>query len=196
MGKNSYKFDSRTEEEFIEDLRRGLKNEVDSIRKFERILKSNGVENPEVVYVGSDEEGEVVYDSNNNIADVDLFPDYLLKYKEQRRIRYNFIEVKVCNPHSPFAYFKVKQLEQYNEVDSVRIMFVMGLDTKYPMFILVNPEDILKINVEPTTVYGKETLVVPVDYFEWENFSENALREHEILKKNYIRPFALKSSCA
>lgn len=182
----NYKMDFRTEKEFIEDLTRGLENEAKVIQKFRNILKNSDIENPEVVFVGSEAEGTVSYDENNKVADVDVFPDYLLKYKEKRRIRFDFIEVKVCNPHSADVYFKVKQLEQYRELGNVSILFVMGFKTRYPMFVLVKPDDILNLGIKPTIVYGKETIVMNAQYFNWETL-DILDRDYNLIKKDYIR---------
>lgn len=182
-----YKFDSRTKEEFVSDMEKGLKNEVKAINTFREILSNSTVQNHEVVYVGSDQEGEISYDRDNGIANVDLFPDYLLKYKERRRIRANFIEVKVCNPHSRECYFKVKQLEQYRDLGRVTILFVMGISTSTPKFILVTPEEILNLGIESSVVYGKETIKVPSDYFNWEPFVGDMRHRGNILSKPYIK---------
>jgi hypothetical protein len=184
---NKYKFDSRNKEQFIADMEKGLKAEVSSINTFREILSNSSVENPEVVYVGSDEEGKITYSKDGDIANVDLFPDYLLKYKEDRRIRANFIEVKVCNPHSRECFFKVKQLEQYKGLDKVVILFVMGFDTSTPKFILVKPEEVLNLGIEPVYVYGKKTIKVPTDAFNWEDFSGNIEDRGNILTKKYIK---------
>jgi hypothetical protein len=187
MAVNNYKFDSRSKEEFISDMERGLKAEVKSIETFRGILANSEVEHPEVMYVGSDEEGKISYDNDNEVSNVDLFPDYLLKYKENRRIRANFIEVKVCNPHSQEAFFKVKQLEQYKELEKVVILFVMGFDTATPKFVLVKPEEILNLGIRPTKVYGKSTIKVPVSRFHWEDFSAEKTNRGNVLTKKYIK---------
>jgi hypothetical protein len=187
MTVNNYKFDDRTKEEFISDMEKGLKAEVKSINVFRDILHNSDVEHPEIVYCGSDEEGQISYDKDNEVANVDLFPDYLLKYKENRRIRANFVEVKVCNPHSQECFFKVKQLEQYKELEKVVILFVMGFDTASPKFILVKPEEILNLGIRPTKVYGKSTIRVPVSRFHWEEFSPHKEDRGNILTKKYIR---------
>lgn len=197
MSVNKYKFDNRTKEEFIADMEKGLKAEVDSINTFRKIINNSTVENPEIVFVGSDEEGKVSYDRDNEVANVDLFPDYLLKYKDDRRIRANFIEVKVCNPHSEECFFKVKQLKQYEELEKVLILFVMGYNTSSPKFVLVKPEDILNLGIEPTKIYGKSTIKVSTSYFNWDDFSNVDRQRGNIVKKNYIkerRPFRRKSN--
>jgi hypothetical protein len=186
MSLNNYKFDSRTKEEFVADMEKGLKAEVKCIQVFREILKSSTVENPDVVFVGSEEEGKIAYDGNNEVANVDLFPDYLLKYKENRRIRANFIEVKVCNPHSKECYFKVKQLEQYKDLEKVVILFVMGFDTTTPKFVLVKPEEILGLGIRPVKVYGKDTIKVPTTCLDWEDFSADKDRDN-VLQKEYIK---------
>jgi hypothetical protein len=186
MSVNSYKFDSRTKEEFIADMEKGLQAEVTSINIFRDILDSSDVENPEVIYVGSNEEGKISYDSNKEVANVDLFPDYLLKYKENRRIRADFIEVKVCNPHSKECYFKVKQLEQYKELEKVVILFVMGFGTSNPKFALVRPEEILSLGIEPVEVYGKSTIKVPSENIAWLPFNRD-LKFNRLLVRKYIR---------
>lgn len=188
MSVNNYKFDDRTKEEFIADMEKGLKAEVSSINTFKSILENSDVEHPEIIYVGSDEEGAITYDGDNEVANVDLFPDYLLKFKENRRIRANFIEVKVCNPHSREAYFKVKQLEQYKELGKVVILFVMGFDTNNPKFILVKPEEILRLGIRPTQQYGKATIKAPTHLFNWENFDSDLKDRGDILAKKYIKP--------
>ncbi len=182
---NDYKFDERTKEEFIKDLQDGLKKEVYAINVFREILKNSVVENPEVIYVGSKEEGEVIYD-DGNIANVDVFPDYLLKYKKHRRIRCNLIEIKVCNPQSSHAYFKKKQLEQYSELDNVLILFVMGISTDSPKFILVTPSQIMGLGIDAVRIYGKETYKCNVELFNWEKFSPSK-RDYSILDKRYIK---------
>ncbi|RPK20011.1 hypothetical protein [Paenibacillus xylanexedens] len=182
---NDYKFDDRTKEQFIKDLQDGLKKEVHAINIFREILKTSVVEKPEVIYVGSEEEGVVIYE-DGNVANVDIFPDYLLKYKKHRRIRCNLVEVKVCNPHSKFAYFKKKQLEQYDELDNVVILFVMGISTDSPKFILVTPNQIMNMGIEAERVYGKETYRCNVDLFNWEKFSP-IQRDYSLLDKKYIK---------
>jgi hypothetical protein len=186
MSVNNYKFDSRTKEEFIADMEKGLSAEVTSIKIFKEILDNSDVENPEVIYVGSDEEGKITYDNNKDVANVDLFPDYLLKYKENRRIRANFIEVKVCNPHSRECYFKVKQLEQYKDLDRVVILFVMGFDTSSPKFTLVKPEDVLSLDIEPVSVYGKSTMKVPTEKLVWLPFNRT-YSFNRLLSRKYIK---------
>lgn len=188
MSVNSYKFDDRTEKEFIKDLEKGLKNEATATNIFREILLNSTVENPDVVYVGSDEEGKVSYNSDNKVANVDLFPDYLLKYKESRRIRFNFIEVKLCNPHSREAYFKVKQLEQYKEISNVVILFIMGFSTKNPKFILVEPDEILELGIEPEDVYGKQTIKAPAWRFNWLDF-DPSVKRGDLLNTDYIKEF-------
>jgi hypothetical protein len=182
---NVYKFDSRTKEEFLRDMEDGLRKEVEAINVFRQILNKSEVENPEVIYVGSEEEGKIIFDGDN-VANVDLFPDYLLKYKKNRRARCNLIEVKVCNPHSKFAYFKKKQLEQYEELFNVIILFVMGINTNTPKFILVSPRQILGMGLDAETIYGKETFKCHVDLFDWESF-EPIERKYSVLEKKYIR---------
>lgn len=185
---DSYKFDERTKEKFIDDMTKGLKNEVVIINTFRKILDNSDIESPDIVYVGSDEEGVIIYDGSDNIANVDLFPDYLLKYKESRRIRANFIEVKVCNPHSREAYFKVKQLEQYKELEKVVILFVMGFATTTPKFALVKPEDILSLDIESEKVYGKDTIKVPASLLRWKDFSSD-IKIRNIMNRRYIRRY-------
>lgn len=182
-----YKLDGRTKDEFIKDLERGLKNEAIAIRKFEEILSnSSGVRTPSIVYIGSDVEGKVETDKNG-IANVSVFPDYLVKYKNNSlRIGYELIEVKVCNPKSPNAYFKKKQIEQYAEINNVLILFVMGMSTTDPNFIIVRPQDILGLGIEPEIIYGKETFRVPVQMFYWEKFQAFE-RNYNPLTKDYIR---------
>lgn len=182
---NTYKFDERTQEQFIKELELGLKKEVEAINIFKEVLKTSAIENPEIVYVGSNEEGEVVFDGSS-VANVDIFPDYLLKYKVSRRIRCNLIEVKVCNPHSKFAFFKRRQLEQYNELDNVKILFIMGASTKTPRFVLVSPEEILNMGLTPELIHGKETFKCHVRLFDWENFAPIE-RDYSILEKKYIK---------
>jgi hypothetical protein len=182
---NKYKFDDRTKEQFIKDLKDGLEKEVQAINVFKEILKNSAIEHPEILYIGSEKEGEVIYDGDN-VANVDLFPDYLLKYKKNRRARASFIEIKVCNPHSQFAYFKKKQLDQYEELDKVIILFVMGINTESPKFILVTPEQILNMGLAPELIYGKETYRCHISLFNWEKF-EPYDRRYSVLDKNYIR---------
>lgn len=186
MSVNNYKFDSRTKEEFIADMEKGLSAEVTSINIFRDILGNSDVENPEIIYVGSDKEGKISFDKNNEVANVDLFPDYLLKYKESRRIRANFIEVKVCNPFSKECYFKVKQLEQYKELDKVVILFVMGYSTPSPKFVLVKPQDIFSLGIEPEEVYGKSTIKVPSDMLNWLPFNGDCNFKW-LMSRNYIK---------
>jgi hypothetical protein len=183
---NAYKFDSRTQEQFLQDMEKGLKNEVKAINVFREILKLSTVENPELIYVGSDEEGKVKFDGSN-VANVDLFPDYLLKYKTDRhRARMRLIEVKVCNPHSKFAYFKKAQLEQFIEIGNVLILFVMGISTADPQFILVRPQDIRNMGIPVEMIYGKETYRIHVRHFNWEKF-EPFNRNYSLVDKHYIR---------
>jgi hypothetical protein len=182
---NVYKFDERSKEQFIKDLTDGLKKEVYAINVFREILTQSRIESPEVIYVGSEEEGKIIYDGEN-VANVDIFPDYLLKYKKQRRIRYNLIEVKVCNPQSQFCYFKKKQLEQYEELENVVILFVMGISTDTPRFILVTPKEIMDMGITPEKVYGKETYRVNVNKFNWEKFAPEE-RVYSVLDKKYIK---------
>lgn len=183
---NKYKFDSRTEEEFVKDMKKGLHAEVCCINTFREILNKSDIESPDIVYCGSEKEGEIVYDSTNHVANVDIFPDYLLKYKVRRRIQCNFIEVKVCNPYSRECFFKVKQLEQYRDLGKVLILFVMGFQTDHPKYILVNPMSILNMGIEPTDVYGKKTIKVPTHMFNWYDFraEENGRNP---LRRRYIK---------
>jgi hypothetical protein len=183
---NDYKFDNRTKEEFVSDMKKGLEAEVTSINIFRDILDNSDVQSPEIIYVGSNEEGKISYDENKEVANVDLFPDYLLKYKENRRIRANFIEVKVCHPFSKECYFKVKQLEQYRELEKVVILFVMGYGTYHPKFALVKPEDILALGIEPVEVYGKSTIKVPSEQIAWLPFNRD-YKFNRLLTRDYIR---------
>lgn len=182
---DKYKLDERTKDEFIADMERGLEAEVGAIRTFRRILKNSNIESAEVVYVGSSEEGKISYNEKREIKNVDLFPDYLLKYKDNRRIRANFIEVKVCNPHSDECYFKVKQLDQYLELGNVLILFVMGYDSYSPLFALIRPEDIIELGIEPEKVYGKDTIKVQSNIVNWILF-EDYLEVEDLLKRKYI----------
>jgi hypothetical protein len=182
---NKYKFDDRSKEQFIRDLKEGLAKEVQAINIFKEILKNSVIENPEVIYIGSEKEGEVIFEGNE-VANVDLFPDYLLKFKKNRRARVNFIEVKVCNPQSQFAYFKKKQLEQYSEIHDVAILFVMGISTENPKFILVTPEQILNLGIAPELIYGKETYKAHISLFNWEKF-EAYDRRYSVVEKSYIK---------
>jgi hypothetical protein len=183
---NAYKFDNRTEEEFIKDLTKGLTNEVKAISCFREILEKSLVEKPEILYVGSEKEGEVQFDKIG-VANVDLFPDYLLKYKNaQQRTRFNFIEVKICNPYSEYAYFKKSQLDQFNEINNVLILFIMGANTHKPMFILVSPQEIINLGITPETIYGKETYKANINLFNWEKFIAFK-RDYSLLDKHYLR---------
>lgn len=182
---NAYKFDSRTKEKFISDMEDGLAKEVKAIQTFRDILKNSFIECPEVVYVGSQEEGKVIY-NGNEVANVDVFPDYLLKHKICRSIAYSFIEVKICNPRSPYAYFKKKQMEQYKNLDKILILFVMGASTNDPTFMLVSPKQILNMGIEPEVIYGKETFKCSVDLFGWEKFKP-IKRKYSVIDKTYIK---------
>jgi hypothetical protein len=183
---DKYKFDDRSREEFIADLSNGLKKEVRAINVFKEILCNSKIDSPEVVYVGSDKEGEVLY-TNNEVANVSIFPDYLAKYRDgNRRARYKFIEVKTCENHSRFAYFKKKQILQYDELSNVIILFVMGIEKDDPKFILVSPKQILNLGIEPELIYGKETYRVDASRFSWEELTPK-VRDYDVIAKNYIR---------
>lgn len=181
---NNYKFDERTQEEFIRDLQYGLSKEVQAINTFRDILNKSYIGSPELVYIGSEEEGQVAY-SGSEVSNINLFPDYLLKYKEHMRARFNFIEVKTCSPQSEFAYFKTKQLHQYEELGKVFILFVMGASTNHPKFILVTPQQIFNLGVEPEIIYGKETLKCHISKFHWEPFTPFK-RRYNLLEKNFL----------
>jgi hypothetical protein len=183
---NEFKMDNRTKEEFIADMEKGLSNEVRAIKELRLILKNSKVEKPSVIYVGSEKEGEIEFDDNNEVADVDTFPDYLLKYKKQGRIRARFLEVKTCNPHSHNMFFKVSQIHQYCEIPDVLILFIMGASTKFPMYTLVKPQDIVDLKLQPQLVYGKKTYIVPKDNFHWEVFSHEIARDFNIIEKDYL----------
>jgi len=182
---NSYKADARSKDELVSDMTKGLRNEVVAIRHFEKLLEASSVESPSIVYCGSEKEGEVLMEGDQ-VANVGLFPDYLLKFRRHRRAQFKFIEVKICNPHSRLAYFKVKQLEQYRDMGSVLILFVMGFDTCDPKYMLVEPEEILKIDIDTELVYGKETMKIPTNFFRWDDFRQFN-RKANPLEKSYIK---------
>ena len=182
---NKYKFDERTKEKFIEEMQKGLEREVQAIGVFKEILNNSRIENPEIIYVGSQEEGKIAYDGED-IANVDIFPDYLLKYKQNRSPKFKFIEVKICNPQSDFAYFKKKQIDQYIKLESVIILFVMGMATEQPKFILIRPKDILNLGLQAEKIYGKETYKADATLFDWEIF-EPFERNYSVLYRQYIK---------
>jgi hypothetical protein len=84
------------------------------------------------------------------------------------------------------AYFKKNQLEQFRDMGSVLILFVMGIDTPDPKFILVTPEQIMNMGFAPESVYGKDTYKIHVKHFDWESF-EVFDRDYNLLDKQFIK---------
>ena len=181
-----HKADSRTPEQLKEELKRAIEEEKKIISEFELILKMGGLKSYSFVPTGSD---GVELDENNQVADIDLFPDYLIKYKtEDNKMHFSFIEIKISRPKSKEAYFKVKALMQYRELGNVIILFVMGFQEKNPEFILIRPEQIFNLKLKPELVYGKETFKVPYSYFEWHPFKFDFKNKLDLLSYNFILP--------
>lgn len=157
----NYRFDSRSEAEFKEDIKHCSKVEQELMQKYVDYLNLSG----DGVYTfannGVDNSGEYIKDNKK----VSSEPDFIL-YKDGGR-PYK-MEVKHCNPERDVFHLKVNHVTSCI-MKKAYIINWMGVATFHPRFCLISPLD-LEESIKkklPVVFWGKQCYKFNCDEFEW-----------------------------
>ncbi|MED4841561.1 hypothetical protein P9695_14910 [Weizmannia sp. CD-2023] len=127
-----YRMDSRTKEQFIQDIKRGNLREQKAIQLFQDYLYwQHGWIEP-IKENGIDMSGAFI----EHTEEVTTQADYVLGGMP--------LEVKTCPNHTPIIYLKVEQVSSYIK-QGASLLFVNGIETFEPAFTLLSANDLKEI---------------------------------------------------
>ena len=158
----SYRFDSRSEQQFKEDIRVSSVKETVLMQLYVRWLNQKY---PDRKYTyahnGINNNGD--YIPNN--SDIDSSADFLLVSPKNSPRK---IEIKHCNPERPRFHIKINHINRCIKED-VCIVNWMGVDTDNPKFCILTPA-ILKEALETgyrTKMWQKPVIRFFCKDYEW-----------------------------
>jgi hypothetical protein len=169
----NYRMDSRTKEQFIQDIKVGNERERLAITLFKSYLRR------EFGFTGSiDENGvDMSGDFIEDVKQVTTGADYKVNGKP--------LEVKTSTGHNTNIYLKVKQLDAYIR-QGASILYVNGIERDFPAFTFWTVEDLkeMKATLEKETPPnningGKLSYKVDALKYEWRQFNGK--------EKKYVR---------
>jgi len=153
-GKNSYRFDNRTQAQFARDIKDG--NRIER-KLLERWLLTIG--NPKYEDNGCGNDGRYL-----TLEQVTVDPDFKVN-------GVGFVEVKFCRPMPKSFHLKVSQLNKYI-AQNAQLLMVLGAATECPKYTLISVDD-LKYLLEACEhvvchQFGdKKSIVVPCEWITW-----------------------------
>lgn len=159
----NYRFDKRTQEEFIQDIEKSSKVEHQLMEKYVNWLNIKYPGEYSFIDNGIDNTGKFILNSK----DVTLEADFILKHKNQNKPDRK-IEIKHCNPDRSSFHLKIPHIEHCVN-DDVCIVNWMGVETENPRFCILTPKDLklLLINGERKQFWHKPCIRCKCNDFEW-----------------------------
>jgi hypothetical protein len=162
----SYRFDTRSEEQFKKDIKESTQIERKLMEVYVAWLNSGGGHRPAGSYSfqdnGVDNSGEYIKDDKK----VHTGADFILKTQGGRNKK---VEIKFCRPEVSRFHLKVSQIKKYIEND-VCIVNFMGIDSNQPRFCILTPAVMTKAlrdNV-PVKMWNKECIRFKNADMDWE----------------------------
>lgn len=161
MKSNNYRFDKRTEQEFVNDIAEATSIEkglmelyVDDLNRRQGNLYSYSNH-------GVDNSGNYIPD----IKHVNSKADFIL---HKRGSRDRLIEIKFSKPTTSTFHLKVSQLESYIKQDCCIVMF-MGVDSENCSYTILLPKNYRNyIDAgEKKRMWGKDCIRFKVKDFTW-----------------------------
>lgn len=160
----NYRMDSRTQEEFCKDIKKGNEREGLAMTLFTSYLRRELDFTGEIEDNGCDMSGEFIED----LSKVDTGADYLVAGKK--------VEVKTSTGHAVTIYLKKKQIESYIQ-QGASLLFVNGIERDIPAFTFWTVDDLkemkrtLETEIPPRKINGgKESYKVDGLDYEWLTF--------------------------
>ncbi len=167
MSIDKYRFDRRTKEEFIHDIKKGNKREALSITLFRIYLRREFGFKGDIVPNGCDMTGDFIEDEEKVTTDA----DYLFGKNKLP------LEVKTSAGHNTTIYMKVNQVDSYIK-QGASVLYVNGIEGHKPAFTLWTVEDLkemrdtLETTIPPNGILGgKLSYVIDARDYKWETFS-------------------------
>lgn len=127
----SYRFDSRSKDEFVNDIKDCTVIErklmeiyvswLNSTKKNKYTFSDNGVDNS----------GKFIEDDNK----IHTSSDFILHTEGKRDKK---IEIKFCRPLLPRFHLKINQIKKYISTDTCIVNF-MGIESETPKFCILTP---------------------------------------------------------
>jgi len=132
----SYRFDHRTKEQFIKNIKECSLIEHQLMTIYVDWLNSNIDDDNKFFFEdhGIDNTGAFIANSKN----VDCRADFVLKRKGKKDKK---IDIKFSKQHLDNFHLKVKHIQQYIYTDTCVVNF-MGIDTPNPKFCILPPKDL------------------------------------------------------
>lgn len=169
---NEYRFDSRTEEQFKQDIQKGNAREQLAITLFKSYLKREHDFEGDIVDNGCDMSGEFIADHKK----VSTGADFKVGKAGLS------LEVKTSVGHNTEIYLKAKQIDSYIK-QGASILYVNGIERDFPAFTFWTVEDLkemkrtLKTEIPPRGINGgKLSYKVDALKYEWRQFNGRVKR--------------------
>lgn len=169
---SSYRMDSRSQEQFIRDIKVGNERERQAIKLFKTYMERELKIVIDVVENGCDMSGDFIADERKVSTGADYTVNGLA------------LEVKTSVGHNVDIYLKVQQIDAYIR-QGASILYVNGFERPSPAFTLWTLEDLkqmkaqLKGETPPNRVNGgKLSYRINALKYEWRTF-EGSVKKYE-----------------
>lgn len=157
----SYRMDSRTKEQFIDDIEKGNARERLAIILFKNYLERELGFKGEIRENGCDMSGKFIED------------DSVISCEADYMIGSNPLEVKTSACHRQFIFLKAKQIDSYIK-QGASLLFVSGIELDRPAFTFFTVEELEQIRstYKPVKPFGninggKLSYKLKTSQFEW-----------------------------
>lgn len=153
----NYRFDKRTKEQFLADIKSASRTEKVLLEKWlDKVQQKTGVR---YAYqdTGSDNSGEYL-----ESKDVTCKADFELEEIGPTEVKFSKTLI------DPF-HLKISQVKSYIKQDAF-IIFFNGVETAKPEFTMFMSTDVLKMNLEEVNYYGfggKLSYRIPCSLLDW-----------------------------
>ena len=156
----SYRFDNRSEQEFIKDIEERTLREHELFLAWLRYIKYTTDHRPKYRNVGCGKKGEYIKNEKVSTA-----VDFLVE-------GYGLVEVKFATPMlMKYFHLKVRQLKSYQSQQAT-ILMVNGAGTKNPTFTMISPLALAEIEKTCKKIlwqgFGNRLAYrIPINKFVW-----------------------------
>jgi hypothetical protein len=171
----NYRMDSRTKEQFIQDIKVGNERERLAVTLFKNYLRREFGFTGDIKENGVDMTGDFIEDDKK----VTTGADYVVGVAELP------MEVKTSTGHNVDIYLKVKQIDAYIR-QGASILYVNGIERDIPAFTFWTVEDLKEMRrtlekvTPPNNINGgKLSYKIDALKYEWSTFGGR--------KKKYVR---------
>lgn len=167
--------DTRTKEQFMQDIKNGNDRELEAVKRFRDFLYWEYGFTGEINENGCDMTGAFIEDSKQ----VNTGADFVVGRNKLP------LEVKTSTGHNMTIYLKVKQVKSYIR-QGAYVLYVNGMESYDPAFTLLTPEDLKEIVrthekvIPPNNINGgKESFKLDALSFEWRTFDRREKKYFE-----------------